>query len=138
MVQNGVPRVCFYFCSMVQNSEHFSPLRNSSERNSDRFLFRGTAGVPPEQTNCSVSSVFCRIIFCLKLPTLGVPNSNYSCRNLVFFFNGCRCPFKRNCFRYPYLCALRSRGYKGQHICGVTLLSGTSPLFNLVIRTVVL
>jgi hypothetical protein len=48
---------------MVQNSEHFSPLRNSSERNSANFVFRGTAGIPPEQTNCSVYSAFRGIIF---------------------------------------------------------------------------
>ncbi len=41
----------------------FSPLQNGSERNSDNFLFRGTAGIPPEQTNCSVYSVFRGIIF---------------------------------------------------------------------------
>jgi len=63
MVQKRIPRVCFYFCSMVQNSEHFSPLRNGSEGNSESFLFRGTAGIPPEQTNCSVYSVFRGIIF---------------------------------------------------------------------------
>ncbi len=34
--------------------EHFSPLRNGSERNFENFLFRGTAGVPPEQTSFSV------------------------------------------------------------------------------------
>jgi hypothetical protein len=39
-VQNRFMRVCFYFCSMAQNSEHFSPLRNGSERNSESFLFR--------------------------------------------------------------------------------------------------
>jgi hypothetical protein len=33
MVQNRIPRVCFYFCSMVQNFELFSPLRNGSEGN---------------------------------------------------------------------------------------------------------
>jgi hypothetical protein len=48
---------------MAQNSEHFSPLRNGSERNSESFLFRGTAGMPPEQSNCSVYSVFRGIIF---------------------------------------------------------------------------
>jgi hypothetical protein len=53
---------CFYFCIMAQNSEHFSPLRNGSERNSESFLFRGTARVPPEQTNCSAYSVFRGII----------------------------------------------------------------------------
>jgi hypothetical protein len=35
-------------CSMVQNSEHFSPLRNSSQQNSENCLFRGTAGIPPD------------------------------------------------------------------------------------------
>jgi hypothetical protein len=49
--------------SMVQNSEHSSPLRNGSERNSEGFLFRRTDGIPPEQTNCSVYSVFRGIIF---------------------------------------------------------------------------
>ncbi len=39
------PSVCFLFFSMVQNSEHFSPLRNGSERNSENFLF---CGIPPE------------------------------------------------------------------------------------------
>ncbi len=63
MVQNGIPSVCFKFFSMVQNSQHFSPLWNDSEWNSENFLFRGTAGVPPEQTNYSVYSVFRGIIF---------------------------------------------------------------------------
>jgi hypothetical protein len=72
MVQNGIPRVFFYLCSMLQNSEHFSPLRKGSEQNSESFLFRGTHGIPPEQTNCSVYSVFRRIIFGRKLPTLTV------------------------------------------------------------------
>ncbi len=70
MVQNRIPRVCFYFCSMVQNSEHSSPLQKGLERNSEIFLFRRKAGIPPEQTNCSVYSVFQGIIFCRKLPTL--------------------------------------------------------------------
>jgi hypothetical protein len=38
---------------MVQNSEHFSALQNGSELNSENFLFRGAAGIPPEQTCCS-------------------------------------------------------------------------------------
>jgi hypothetical protein len=63
MVQNGIRSVCFQFCSMVQNSEHFFPLQNGSERNSKNILFRGTAGIPPEQTNCSVYSIFRGIIF---------------------------------------------------------------------------
>ncbi len=63
MVQNGIPRVCFYYCSMIQFSEHFPPLRNSLERNSEGFLFHGMDRIPQEQTNCSVYSVFCGIIF---------------------------------------------------------------------------
>jgi hypothetical protein len=50
MVQNGIPRVCFYFCSRVRNSEHFSLPRHGSERNSESFLFRGTAEIPLEHT----------------------------------------------------------------------------------------
>ncbi len=96
-VRNRIPSVCFCFCSRernselfslrqndskrnseslllflfhAENSEHFSPLRNGSERNSESFLFRRTAGIPPEQANCSVYSVFRGIIFCRKLPTL--------------------------------------------------------------------
>jgi hypothetical protein len=48
----------------------FSPLWNDSERNFESFLFRGTAGIPPEQTNYSVYSVFRGTIFLSKLPTL--------------------------------------------------------------------
>ncbi len=69
-VRNGIPRVCFYFCSMERNSELFSFLRKGSERNSESFLFRGTAEVPPEITICSVYPVFRGIIFCRKFPTL--------------------------------------------------------------------
>jgi hypothetical protein len=61
---------CFYLCPTVHNSEHFSPLRNGSERNSESFLFCGIAGIPPEQTNCSVYSIFRGIIFCQKFPTI--------------------------------------------------------------------
>ncbi len=46
MVRNGILRVCFYFCSTVQKSKHFSPLQNGSERNSASFLCCGTAGIP--------------------------------------------------------------------------------------------
>ncbi len=52
--------------------------RNDSERNSESFLFRGTAGIPPEQTNFSVYSVFRGIIFCRKLPTLSHTMSVYT------------------------------------------------------------
>ncbi len=51
------------FCSTERNSELFSLPRNGSERNSKSFLFHGTAGIPPEQTNCSDYSVFRGIIF---------------------------------------------------------------------------
>ncbi len=57
-VRNRIPRNCFYFCCTAQNFEHFSLPRNGLERNSETYLFRGTAGIPPEQTNCSVYSVF--------------------------------------------------------------------------------
>jgi hypothetical protein len=63
MVWNRIPSVCFYFCSTDPNSELFSLPRNGSERNSESFLFRGTAAIPPEETNCSVYSVFRGIIF---------------------------------------------------------------------------
>ncbi len=46
-------RKLLVFCSTVQNSKHFSPLRNSKS-----FLFRGTSGISPKQTNCSFYSVF--------------------------------------------------------------------------------
>jgi hypothetical protein len=50
------------FCGMVQNGiRKFASI--FVQRKS--FLFRGTAGIPLEQTN---SSVFCGIIFCRKLP----------------------------------------------------------------------
>jgi hypothetical protein len=43
-VWNPIQRVFFYFCSTERNSELFSLPRKGSERNSERFLFRGTAG----------------------------------------------------------------------------------------------
>ncbi len=61
---------------MVKNSEHFSPLLNGSERNYENILFRGTAGIPPEQTNCSVYSVFRGIIF---LSEIANPRLSYWC-----------------------------------------------------------
>jgi hypothetical protein len=45
MLPNGIPRVCFYFCSTEWNSEHFSLPRNSLEQNSESlliFLLHGT------------------------------------------------------------------------------------------------
>ncbi len=38
MLRNGIPRVCFYFCSMEWNSEFTSPPQNGSERNSESYL----------------------------------------------------------------------------------------------------
>ncbi len=55
-VWKGVPRVCFYFCSAEQNSELFSLPRKGSERNSENFLLRRTAGIPSGITTCSVNS----------------------------------------------------------------------------------
>jgi hypothetical protein len=69
-VRNRIPRVCFYFCSTERNSELFSLPWKVSERNSERFLFRGTAGITSEMIICSVYSVFRGIIFCRKFLTL--------------------------------------------------------------------
>ncbi len=59
MIWNGIPSVCFYFCSTERNSKFFSLPRKDSERNCKSFLFRGTAGIPSKITMCSVYSVFC-------------------------------------------------------------------------------
>ncbi len=64
----GIPIVCFFFCSTELNSELFSLLRKGLERNSESFLFRGTAGIPLEITICSVYSVFRGIIFLSEIP----------------------------------------------------------------------
>ncbi len=58
MVRNRIPSVFFYFCSTARNFELFSLLWNGSEWNSESFLFCGTAGIPPEPSNCSVYSIF--------------------------------------------------------------------------------
>ncbi len=68
--RNGSERnskVCFYFYSTERNwnFELISLPRNDSKRNSESsflFLFRGTAGIPPKQTNRSVCYVFRGII----------------------------------------------------------------------------
>jgi hypothetical protein len=67
MVWNRIPSVFFYFCSTARNSELFSLLWNGSERNSESFLFRGTARIPPEPSNCSVNSVFRGKMFLLEI-----------------------------------------------------------------------
>ncbi len=66
-VRNGIRMVCFYFCSAERNSELFYLPGKGSERNSERFLFRGTAGIPSEITICSVYSVFHGIIFLAEI-----------------------------------------------------------------------
>jgi hypothetical protein len=38
MVRNGILRICFYFCYMERNSEHFSLPRNDSKWNSESLL----------------------------------------------------------------------------------------------------
>ncbi len=69
-VRNWIPRI---FCSVEQPEfRRNKPVvpRNSQNSAGTNLLFRGTAGIPPEQTCCSVYSVFRGIIFCRKLPTL--------------------------------------------------------------------
>ncbi len=63
----GFPVVEHYFCSTERNSKLFSLPRKCSERNSESFLFRGTAGIPSEITICSVYSVFRGIIFLYEI-----------------------------------------------------------------------
>jgi hypothetical protein len=75
-VRKGIPRVYFYFGSTKRNSELFSLPLKDSERNSESFLFRGTARIPSDITNCSVSSVFRRIIFLSE-----IPNPNFRFEN---------------------------------------------------------
>ncbi len=70
MLRNKILKVCFYYCSTERNSELFSLQRNGSERNSESFLFRGTAEIPSELTICFVYSVVRGIVFCRKFPSL--------------------------------------------------------------------
>jgi hypothetical protein len=67
-VQNGIPRICVYFWSKERNSELFSLPQKGSERNSERFLLRGTAGITSEIPLCSVYSVLRGIIFLSEIP----------------------------------------------------------------------
>jgi hypothetical protein len=76
------------FLFSVQNSKHFSPLQNGSEHNSESFLFRHTAGILPEQTNCSVYSVFQGIIFLLKIANPSLVTSR--CSTGSFSLDTCR------------------------------------------------
>jgi hypothetical protein len=95
MVRNETPRICVYVCSTERNSELYSLPWKGSERNCESlllclshgtefrvvfssaegfgtefrvFLFRGTGGIPPEITICSVYSVFRGIIFLSEIP----------------------------------------------------------------------
>ncbi len=87
IVRNGIPRVCFYFCSMVQNSLHFSLPRNGSEQNSESFLFCWTAGIPSEQTIYFVYSIFRGIIFLSEIPnpSQNIINPQHKCNSTNIF-----------------------------------------------------
>jgi hypothetical protein len=105
MVRNGIPRIYIYFGSTERNSELYSLPEKGSEQNYGSlllflfhgtefrvifssaegfgtefrvFLFRGTTGIPPEITICSVYSVFRGIIFLSE-----IPNPTVWCRLLV-------------------------------------------------------
>ena len=95
MVRNGIPRIYIYFGSTERNSELFFLPEKGSEQNYGSlllflfhgtefrvifssaegfgtefrvFLFRGTTGIPPEITICSVYSVFRGIFFLSEIP----------------------------------------------------------------------
>jgi hypothetical protein len=113
MVRNRIPSVCLYFCSTERNSELFSLPRNGSDRNSERnlilfhgkefraffssaevsernsenFLFRGKAGIPPEQTNCSVfrGKIFLSLCICKRLRNPGIGCAGiFGSKGLIF------------------------------------------------------
>ncbi len=142
MVRNRIPSVCLYLRSKEPNSELFSLPRNGSERSSERlllslfhgrefqaffssaewfewnsehFLFRGTAGIPPEQTNCSVYSFFRGIIFLSEIanPRRGswfVTWRSWELRAICIGCSGMGCSLARYCllstvchnWNYPY------------------------------------
>jgi hypothetical protein len=85
MVRNENPGDCFYFCSTVENSEHFPLPWNGSERYSESFRFRGTAGISPEETNCSVFSVFRGIIFLSEIANPSTEQCLASDTGLAFY-----------------------------------------------------
>ncbi len=71
--QNGSERNSVRLLLTLLHRTEFQAFFSPAERfgrNSENFLFRGTAGIPPEQTNCFVYSVFRGINFSRKLPTL--------------------------------------------------------------------
>jgi hypothetical protein len=69
-VQNRITRVCFYFCSLVQNSEHFSPLQNGSERNSEFSVPRNSRNSARTNQLLHLFRLHGIIFFCQKWPTL--------------------------------------------------------------------
>jgi hypothetical protein len=108
--QTAVEQTCFYFCSMEWNSEHFYLPWNGSERNSESFLFRGTAEIPSELTICSVYSVFRGIIFLAEIANPNAYLRLYSKRNMV-----CMGP----CARVDYNLTINRLQSQLQHICHV-------------------
>jgi hypothetical protein len=69
-VQNGIPRICIYFCSTERNIPCCFLFHRRVRNRIPRFLFRRTTRIPSEITICSVYSVFPGIIFCRKFPNL--------------------------------------------------------------------
>ncbi len=67
--QNRIP-VIFSFAEDSERNFGSSFYFCSTERNSERFLFRGTAGIPSEIPICSGYFIFRGIMFCRKFPTL--------------------------------------------------------------------
>ncbi len=64
-----------------------------SERNSVSFLFPGTAGIPPEQTNCSVYSVFRGIILLSEIanPTYRVGGTAWTGSAIINYSTNHNC-----------------------------------------------
>jgi hypothetical protein len=58
LLQNAWERIFESLLLFLFNGmDHYYLPRNGSERNSGSFLFRGTAGILSELTNCSVYSI---------------------------------------------------------------------------------
>ncbi len=111
MVQNRIPSVCFYFCSTEWNLELFSLLWNGLERNSESFLFRVTAGIPPEQTNCSIYYIFHRIIFLSE-----IANPSYTVHLLLCPSNFFRHGNKNTLFLVMVYSALFNDSFKALNL----------------------
>jgi hypothetical protein len=98
MLRNRIPGVCFYVFSTEWNTEHFSPLRNGSERNSESFLFRGLV----QKRIPRVCFDFCSVVESSEHSSL----QNGSERNSEsFLFRGTAGipPEQTNCFVYSVL-----------------------------------